>query len=60
MKIQNKKCINIRIINVVKTIKDNIDDSVAEQFERFVDVKIKLIGQIKMAEDNLRQKTVCQ
>ena len=57
---QLKKCINKRKIHIVKSIKDNLGDSVAVEFEEFVDVKIKLIGQIKMAEENLRQETICQ
>ena len=55
-----KKCIDKRTINIVKLIQANLDESFAEQFERFVDVKIKLIAQIKMAEENLRQQTNCQ
>ena len=43
-----------RTKDILKMIKMNLGDSVCEQFEQFVNVKIKLIAKIKMAEENLR------
>ena len=43
-----------RTKDILKMIKMNLGDSVCEQFEQFVNVKIKLIAKIKMVEENLR------